>query len=102
PPTPQTGGGDGCPESDPARNRPASAMCAATDFAITEILPRASRRDALLNLVQPFGQLDVRAPGILDERDRDVEGGDLAIGDIELDAVGFELLGERLEILDLE
>src|SRR5205809_6321464 len=59
-------------------------------------------RGSLLDRVEAFGHLDVRAPGVLDERDRDAERGDLGIGTVKLDAVCFQLLCERFEVPDLE
>src|SRR5882762_5965557 len=56
----------------------------------------------LSHLVEPFGELDVRAPRVLDERDRDVQRGHLRVGPIERDAHAFEFLAERLEIPDFE
>src|SRR5580704_14138605 len=62
----------------------------------------SSYRTFLLDLIQPFRQLDVCTPGILDERDGNVQRRNLRVGALQLDAVGLELLGERFEVLDLE
>src|SRR5436190_22967349 len=56
----------------------------------------------LINLPQTVGELDIRAPRILDEGDGDVQRRDLRVRPIELDALCFELLAERLEVLHLE
>src|SRR6266850_5638702 len=50
---------------------------------------------SLPNPIEAFRQLDVRAPRILDERDRDIERRDLGVRAFELDTVRLELLGER-------
>src|SRR5436309_3441309 len=60
---------------------------------------RLNKLSALRNLVQSLRQLDVTAPGILDEGDCDAERGDLCIRAIQLDALRFELLAELLEVL---
>src|SRR5882672_10502016 len=57
---------------------------------------------SLPNPIEAFRQLDVRAPRILDERDRDIERRDLGVRAFGLDTVRLELLGERLEVLHLE
>src|SRR6476620_5847841 len=56
----------------------------------------------LIDVPQTVGEPDIRAPRILDERDGDVQRRDLRVWPIELDALRFELLAERLEILHLE
>src|SRR6185436_12887025 len=56
----------------------------------------------LLDRAEALGQLDVRAPRILDERDRDVQRIDAAVRHGQRNAVGFELLRERFEVLYLE
>jgi len=57
---------------------------------------------SLLDVGESFRHFDVRSPGIFDERDRDAQLGHLGIGTIQFDALGFELLRERLEVFDLE
>src|SRR5262249_61436391 len=59
-------------------------------------------RTPLLNFVQPFGELDVGAPRVRDERDRDVHRRDLPVGLINLDAQTLEFLQKRLEVLYFE
>src|SRR5262249_41755595 len=54
-----------------------------------------------LVLVISFRQLDVRAVWIGDVGDVQTDGGHLTIRRVELDALRFELLAERLEVLDL-
>src|SRR3989442_6533276 len=49
----------------------------------------------------PLVQFDVRAPRIVDERQRRAGLRILRIGPIQLDAVRFELLAERFQILDV-
>src|SRR5262245_46345131 len=56
----------------------------------------------LMNLPQSVGELDVRAPRILNECNCDVKGWNLRVRSIQLDALRFELLAERLEVLHLE
>src|SRR5262249_43952837 len=65
-------------------------------------LERGTWNLVLLDCPKPFRHLDVRSPGIFDERDGDPEFRHFRVGTIELDAVGFELLRERLEVLHLE
>src|SRR5690349_9306830 len=70
-------------------------------IAITAARARLSRR-FLLDVGQAFRHFDVRSPWIFDERDRDAEFGHFRVGTIQLDALGFELLRESLEVFDLE
>jgi hypothetical protein len=56
----------------------------------------------LLDVDEPFRHFDIRSPGIFDERDRDAKLRHLGVGAIQFDALGFELLRERLEVFDLE
>src|SRR5262245_10742469 len=56
----------------------------------------------LLDLGEPVGELDVGAPRISNECNRDVERSHLRKGPLELDAHAFEVLAERLEIPNLE
>ena len=56
----------------------------------------------LLKVGQSFGHFDIRSPRIFDERDRYAKLGNLGVGTIQFDALGFELLRERLQVFDLE
>src|ERR1700682_6183579 len=56
----------------------------------------------LLEVGESFRHFDIRSPGIFDERNRDAKLGHLGVGTIQSDALGFELLRERLEVFDLE
>src|SRR5262252_8268854 len=56
----------------------------------------------LLDVCEPFRHLDIRAPGIFDERDRDAKLRHLGVGTVQFDALSFELLCELLEVFDLE
>src|SRR5262245_56698292 len=47
-------------------------------------------------------QLDVRTPGIMNERERTARLGILRVRPIELNAGGFEFLAERFEVLHIE
>src|SRR5215471_20930035 len=56
----------------------------------------------LLEIGESFRHFDIRSPGIFDKRDRDAKLRNLGVGTIQFDALGFELLRERLEVFDLE
>src|SRR5215207_3901966 len=55
-----------------------------------------------VDLVEAFGELDVGAPGIGEEGDRNPPIWNGTIGNVQLDTLRLELLREHLEILDLE
>src|SRR5262245_24815264 len=56
----------------------------------------------LRNLVQSLGQLDVGAPRIGEEGDRDPQRRHFSVGHAHLDAVGFQLFREFFEVLHFE
>src|SRR5881296_3235698 len=78
-----------------SRGRSATSAAFETNFNPSSV-------PSLFNPVQSVRQLDIRTPRIPDERDRDIEGRDFGVRAFELDAVRFELLGERLEIVHFE
>lgn len=55
-----------------------------------------------VNFMKALGELDVSAPRILDEGDRDIQRRHFRVGSIELDAHPFEVFAERLEPLHLK
>src|ERR1700681_4739929 len=55
-----------------------------------------------LQFIQAFVQLDIRAPGIGDKRERNPQIRPRSVGHIELDPGSFSLLAKRLQVLDLE
>src|SRR5215831_6059168 len=57
---------------------------------------------SLLYVDQTFRHFNVRSPRVFDERDGDAKLRHLSVGTIQLDALGFELLCERLKVFDLE
>src|SRR5260370_38701850 len=63
---------------------------------------RPKRVPRLLQVVQTFVQIDIRSPGISQERQRNAEIRPLCVGHVELHSSGFRLLSKRLEIFDLE
>jgi hypothetical protein len=53
-------------------------------------------------VAEPFIQLDIRAPRIGDERERNLQRWDNAVRHVDPDALRFQPLAEFLEVPDLE
>src|SRR5262249_4441547 len=65
-------------------------------------LPTARHRLCLFDVGQTFRHFNIRSPWIFDERDSNAKIGHLGVGTIQLDALGFKLLRESLEVFDFE
>src|SRR6266576_3863328 len=87
---------------DEPRLKPHMLKPVLRDRAGPALSSEPNRVQGFLQVVQTFIQLNVSSPGIGHERQRNTQLGPLGEGHIELHSVGFRLLAERLEVLDLE